>query len=175
MKVRWIGWTIVLLAVGAGATWGAYWYAEHGWEGVRALIGIAQKDGSQPASHEKEAGEKEPPEKGAASKPAGEGEGKEEAKPVAKVRVEPLRAETIDEILTAFGTVEAALGETRTFTVPFESRVWRVLVVGGQLVDANETLAEVDPAPTPCWRWIRPARNATGRRTNWRWSASGSI
>ena len=70
-----------------------------------------------------------------------------EAPAVARVQVVALQMEAIDETLTALGTVEAAPGETQTFSVPFESRVSRVLVVNGQSVEANESLIEVEPSP----------------------------
>ena len=70
-----------------------------------------------------------------------------EAPPVARVQVAPLRQEAIDETLTALGTVEAAPGETQTFSVPFESRVVRVFVVSGQSVETSEPLIEVEPSP----------------------------
>lgn len=68
-------------------------------------------------------------------------------RPVAKVEVVPIKEGTIDVTTTAFGTVEAALGETETFSVPFESRVTRVLVVDGQQVKAGDPLLELEPSP----------------------------
>jgi membrane fusion protein (multidrug efflux system) len=70
-----------------------------------------------------------------------------EEAPVAAVQVTPLRVESIEETLTALGTVEAAPGETQTLSVPFESRVSRVLVVSGQSVEVDEPLVEVEPSP----------------------------
>ena len=81
-----------------------------------------------------------------AAAPAAEAEGPE-VPPVARVRVVPLQVEAIDETLAALGTVEAAPGETQTLSVPFESRVSRVLVVSGQSVEADEALIEVEPSP----------------------------
>ncbi len=67
--------------------------------------------------------------------------------PVAAVQVAPLRMETVQDTLTALGTVEAAPGETQTFSVPFESRVEGVLAVSGQSVAARQALVEVEPSP----------------------------
>jgi membrane fusion protein (multidrug efflux system) len=70
-----------------------------------------------------------------------------EETPVAKVKVVPLKEGTINVTVTAFGTVEAAQGGTEAFSVPFESRVTHVLVVGGQQVESEDPLVELEPSP----------------------------
>lgn len=69
------------------------------------------------------------------------------AEPVATVKVTPIRREKIEETLTAYGTVIAAPGEARAFSVPFESQVVKVLVTPGQVVAANDPLIEIEPSP----------------------------
>jgi len=71
----------------------------------------------------------------------------EEVVPVAAVQTVPLRRERIEETLVAYGTVMAAPGESRTFSVPFESRVLRVLVVDGQRIASGTPLIEIEPSP----------------------------
>jgi membrane fusion protein (multidrug efflux system) len=70
-----------------------------------------------------------------------------EEPPVAKVKVVAIKEGTINVTVTAFGTVEAAQGATQTFSVPFESRVMRVLVVSGQQVESEDPLVELEPSP----------------------------
>jgi membrane fusion protein, multidrug efflux system len=67
--------------------------------------------------------------------------------PVAHVKVIPLRRERIEETLTAYGTVVAAPGEARTFSVPFECRVRKIFVTGGQVLSADTPLLEIEPSP----------------------------
>ncbi len=69
------------------------------------------------------------------------------AGPVATVQVTPIRREKIEETLTAYGTVIAAPGEARAFSVPFESRVSRVFVTPGQVVAAGDPLIGIEPSP----------------------------
>ncbi|MCY2928627.1 MAG: efflux RND transporter periplasmic adaptor subunit [Planctomycetota bacterium] len=71
----------------------------------------------------------------------------EETKGAATVQAVPLERGTIEETLTAYGPVEAAIGEAQTFSVPFECRVLRVLVAGGQVIKAGEPLVEIEPSP----------------------------
>jgi membrane fusion protein (multidrug efflux system) len=67
--------------------------------------------------------------------------------PAAQVQVAPLRRGTIEETLVAYGNVVAALGETETFSVPFESLVRRVAVVPRQVIAAGDPLVEIEPSP----------------------------
>lgn len=71
----------------------------------------------------------------------------ETAGPVAHVKVIALRRDRIEETLTAYGTVVAAPGEARTFSVPFECRVRKVLVTGGQMLKPDTPLIEIEPSP----------------------------
>lgn len=66
---------------------------------------------------------------------------------VAEVKTIPLKREQIESVLVAYGIVMAAPSETRTFSVPYESRVKRILVAGGQVIPANTPLIEVEPSP----------------------------
>lgn len=67
--------------------------------------------------------------------------------PVATVTLTTLQRKRIDETLTAYATVVAAVGETETFSVPFESRVAKIAVSPGQPVGAGTVLAVVEPSP----------------------------
>ena len=70
-----------------------------------------------------------------------------EGPPRAKVRVAHLRRQHMEETLTAYGSVVAALGETRVVSEPFESRVVKVLVRPGQTIAAADPLIEIEPSP----------------------------
>jgi RND family efflux transporter MFP subunit len=80
-------------------------------------------------------------EEAAATEPA------EEEKPVAEVRVAPLRKGTIVQTITAYGSIVAQSGDVRVVSVPFESRVARVLVTPGQQLAAGADLVNVEPSP----------------------------
>lgn len=67
--------------------------------------------------------------------------------PVAQVATVVLRRDRIEETLIAYGTVVAAPGEATTFSVPFESRVRKVLVTGGQVLESYTPLLEIEPSP----------------------------
>lgn len=66
---------------------------------------------------------------------------------VAKVQVMPLKHEKIEESLLAYGTVVAALGESETYSVPFEARVVRMLSIVGQETAKGTPLVEIEPSP----------------------------
>ena len=70
-----------------------------------------------------------------------------EPEPVGKVRVVPLNRGKIQEELTAYGTVVAAVGKTRTFSVPFESQIQEVMVAAGQPVDVNTPMIRLSSSP----------------------------
>src|SRR5204862_2003389 len=71
----------------------------------------------------------------------------EEDKPVAEVTVAPLKRGPISETIVAYGSVTAQAGEVRAVSVPFESRVARVLVTPGQRVMAGAAIIEVEASP----------------------------
>jgi len=73
--------------------------------------------------------------------------GEPPVQPVAKVAVVPIKEGSVDVTTTAYGTVEAAPGATQTFSVPFESRVTRVIVVAGQTLKSEDPLVELEPSP----------------------------
>lgn len=75
--------------------------------------------------------------------------------PVAKVQVITLERGKIEKTITAFGTVVAALGQTQTFSVSFESQIRQVLVTAGQAVDINTPLIEVSPSPESRLRFVQ--------------------
>ncbi len=70
-----------------------------------------------------------------------------EGPPRAKVRVARLRRQHMEETLTAYGSVVAALGKTHVVSEPFESRVVKVLVRPGQTIAVADPLIEIEPSP----------------------------
>ncbi len=70
-----------------------------------------------------------------------------EGSPRAKVRVAHLKRQHMEEPLTAYGSVVAALGKTQVVSEPFESRVVKVLVRPGQTIAAADPLIEIEPSP----------------------------
>jgi RND family efflux transporter MFP subunit len=67
--------------------------------------------------------------------------------PVATVKTAAARLGEISETLTAYGTVTTQPGDISVFSVPFECRVSKVRVTGGQSVEKNIPLLEVEPSP----------------------------
>lgn len=67
--------------------------------------------------------------------------------PVAKVRVAPIKKETIMETVTSYGTVVPVPGAVKTVSVRFESRVRLISVSEGQRVSKGDILIEIDPSP----------------------------
>ena len=66
--------------------------------------------------------------------------------PVAPVEVAPIKEGTIAEEITVYGTIVPAAGAVQAITVPFESRVRRILVTEGQQVSKGEPLLEIEPS-----------------------------
>ncbi len=69
-----------------------------------------------------------------------------EAEPVAQVQVVPIKRGTIASHLTIYGTVVAAKGKGKVFSLPFESLIRKVLAVPGQEVEAGAALIELVPS-----------------------------
>jgi membrane fusion protein (multidrug efflux system) len=67
--------------------------------------------------------------------------------PTATVTLATIERKQISETVTAYATVVAALGQTETFSVPFESRVRKISVAPGQPVRLGDPLATVEPSP----------------------------
>ena len=89
-----------------------------------------------------------------------------ETKPVAAVRVIPLNRGKIDKTITAYGTVVAALGQTQTFSVPFESQVREVLVTTGQAVDPNEPMIRISPSPDTLLKFAQAKEERNAEKNN---------
>jgi membrane fusion protein (multidrug efflux system) len=70
-----------------------------------------------------------------------------EGPPVVKVKITRVERQQMEETLTAYGSVVAALGETQVISEPFESRVVRVLVRPGQTIACGDPLIEIEPSP----------------------------
>ena len=117
MKSTTAGIAIVLVALAAAA--GGFWVGEH-----RAAHGDLRGEESD-----------------AATKPT------DEDKPVAEVTVSPLRRGTIEQTITAYGSVIAQPGDVRVLSVPFESRVVQLLVTPGEQVAAGAELARLEASP----------------------------
>ncbi len=66
--------------------------------------------------------------------------------PIALVKVVPIKKGTVAEEITVYGTIVPAAGAVQTITVPFESRVRRILVTEGQQVSRGDPLLEIEPS-----------------------------
>jgi len=66
--------------------------------------------------------------------------------PVATITVTPLTRQNIKETLTAYGTTEAAPGESQRFSVPYECRIRKVRVTPGQAVQDHMPLIDIEPS-----------------------------
>jgi len=66
--------------------------------------------------------------------------------PVARITVTPLTRQYLEETLIAYGTTEAAPGESQRFSVPYECRVGKVRVTPGQAVQARTPLIDIEPS-----------------------------
>ncbi|MCX5654420.1 MAG: efflux RND transporter periplasmic adaptor subunit [Planctomycetota bacterium] len=79
---------------------------------------------------------------------AGEGEEKEkEAQKVAAVKTAAAHMTAMGRTIVAYGVVRASPEGVHIFSVPFETRVRRLLVTPGQAVAEGTALLEVDPSP----------------------------
>ncbi|MCX7429239.1 MAG: efflux RND transporter periplasmic adaptor subunit [Planctomycetia bacterium] len=70
-----------------------------------------------------------------------------EGPPVVKVKTARVTRRQMEEMLTAYGSVVTALGETHVVSEPFESRVLKVLVRSGQTIASGDPLIEIAPSP----------------------------
>ncbi|HWE94687.1 MAG TPA: efflux RND transporter periplasmic adaptor subunit [Tepidisphaeraceae bacterium] len=84
---------------------------------------------------------------------------KKEPGPTATVGVVPVRKGMISEWITAYGPVVAPPAETRVVSVPFESRVTKVLVAPGQTLAAGQPTVEVEGSAATALA-LEEARNA---------------
>ncbi len=66
--------------------------------------------------------------------------------PVATVQAVPIKKTTITETITVYGTVIPAPGAVQAVSLPFESRIHRILVSNGQRVSEGEILLEIEPS-----------------------------
>jgi RND family efflux transporter MFP subunit len=71
----------------------------------------------------------------------------EEEHAVISVVTAPLKATSIAETVTAYGTVVAEAGDVRAISVPFESRVARVLVTPGQPLAQGTPIIQSQASP----------------------------
>jgi membrane fusion protein (multidrug efflux system) len=67
--------------------------------------------------------------------------------PIAPVKVVPVKEGTVWEEITVYGTIVPAAGAVQTVSVPFESRVRRILVTEAQQVSQGNALLELEPSP----------------------------
>ena len=68
----------------------------------------------------------------------------ESQEPIAKVTVMALPRRVIEETLTVYGSTLPAPDESQTLSVPYESRVRKVLVSAGRVVELGTPLIEVE-------------------------------
>ena len=66
---------------------------------------------------------------------------------VASVEVAPINIGTVAQEITVYGTIVPAAGAVQTVSVPFESRVRRILVTEAQQVSQGDALLEIEPSP----------------------------
>ena len=66
--------------------------------------------------------------------------------PVAAVKVDAIKKGALNEEITVYGAIVPAAGAVQTITVPYESRVRRVLVAEGQQVSRGDPLLEIEPS-----------------------------
>jgi membrane fusion protein, multidrug efflux system len=78
---------------------------------------------------------------------AASGEEKSSQGPIAPVKVVPIKEGTVSEEITVYGTIVPAAGAVQTVSVPFESRVRRILVIEAQQVSQGDALFEIEPSP----------------------------
>jgi RND family efflux transporter MFP subunit len=69
-----------------------------------------------------------------------------DANVVAKVKIAYAQLKTMDQTITAYGSVIAAPENLAGSTVPFESKVGRILVTPGQMVTSGTILMEIEPS-----------------------------
>jgi len=81
------------------------------------------------------------------------------AGPVATVRVAPIEKEIISSVVTAYGDVVPAPGAVQVVSMPYETRVSRVMVSAGQKISKNDALLEVEPSPDTILK-LEQAKNA---------------
>ncbi|MGE5304825.1 MAG: efflux RND transporter periplasmic adaptor subunit [Alphaproteobacteria bacterium] len=66
---------------------------------------------------------------------------------VASVEVAPVSNGIVAQEITVYGTIVPAAGAVQTVSVPFESRVRRILVTEAQQVSQGDALMEIEPSP----------------------------
>ncbi len=79
--------------------------------------------------------------------------------PVNAVEVDAVERREISEQVTAYGQIAPKPGDTRSMTIPFETRIIRVLVSAGQTVQFGERLLRIEPSPNAQLQ-LRQAKNA---------------
>jgi RND family efflux transporter MFP subunit len=66
--------------------------------------------------------------------------------PVVAVKVDAIKKGALNEEITVYGAIVPAAGAVQTITVPYESRVRRILVAEGQQVSRGDALLEIEPS-----------------------------
>ena len=66
--------------------------------------------------------------------------------PIVSVQTSPIRHERMEEKLTAYGIVVAALGKTQVVSEPFEIRVRQIFVTAGESIEVGRPLVEIEPS-----------------------------
>lgn len=81
------------------------------------------------------------------------------AGPVADVKVSPVKEETISSVIAAYGDVVPAPGAIQVVSVPYETRVSRIMVSAGQKISQDDALLELEPSPDTLLK-LEQAKNA---------------
>jgi RND family efflux transporter MFP subunit len=66
--------------------------------------------------------------------------------PVPSVRTAPIQQTRIEHRLTAYGVVVPQNGDVAILSVPFESRIRKILVIPGQRLDSESAVIEIEPS-----------------------------
>lgn len=130
MKTFGIAILCIVLIILAGA--GGYWYGHHNSSANQLPEAATQPDTTQ---------ETEP-------------------QPVAQVTTQPLLRGRITEALTAYGTVVPRTTDQQTVSAQVETKVAQLLVSPGQLVEAGQPVAQVDPSPDTSLQLLQAKNNA---------------
>ncbi|MGD0464668.1 MAG: HlyD family efflux transporter periplasmic adaptor subunit [Tepidisphaeraceae bacterium] len=67
--------------------------------------------------------------------------------PVPAVRTAPIQQTRIERKITAYGVVTAQTSDVAILSLPFESRVRKVLVIPGERLDSAAPVIELEPSP----------------------------
>jgi RND family efflux transporter MFP subunit len=85
--------------------------------------------------------------------------------PIPSVQTVPIRQGRIGRLITGYGVVAARSGDMAVLSVAFESRVKKIFVVGGERLDAEAPVIELEPSPDTKLQMLQ-ARSAVENATS---------